>query len=347
MASLVLAQVWRIVTASMSHVDLIHLGMNMASLYQVGWLEEMYGSVLYLYFSLVLVILTMIVSLVIYHILIRKFGKVRPRALVTGASLGFTPHRRSRDRSFSYCLSASAAGPLTGALHRDHRRGLLLRPVRPRRRVDVENPGVLPPAGPEARVPADVAAAGAVPSGHDAAVQRRALPPPRRHALPGAPRVVRGPPVRHRHGLPARVGRPELVQPAGAGAALRRGGPVPSVGLCRCRWPRRRCVAGPWVVVGWRGQWRWSLVHRDNGTRPGVAVVTTASWWRSIPSPADDRPADGCCYRGAADGQLMVRGADVMQVNGEWRAVCICFVLAAAVHVVARCACCVAVLTGP
>ena len=111
MASLVLAQVWRIVTASMSHVDLIHLGMNMASLYQVGWLEEMYGSVLYLYFSLVLVILTMIVSLVIYHILIRKFGKVRPRALVTGASLGFTPHCRSRDRSFSYCLSASATGP--------------------------------------------------------------------------------------------------------------------------------------------------------------------------------------------------------------------------------------------
>ncbi len=70
-------QVWRIVSSSFSHVDLLHLAMNMASLYQVGWLEEYYGSVLYLHLSLALVVLTMLANFIIYHVLIVYFRKVR------------------------------------------------------------------------------------------------------------------------------------------------------------------------------------------------------------------------------------------------------------------------------
>ena len=91
-------------TASFSHVDLLHLAMNMASLYQVGWLEEMYGSVLYLHFSLCLVVTTMIVSLVIYHVMIKRFGKVRCPALALPPCCVSVPVRLgSIEVSFSGC----------------------------------------------------------------------------------------------------------------------------------------------------------------------------------------------------------------------------------------------------
>jgi membrane associated rhomboid family serine protease len=72
---LLVSQIWRAFSSSFSHVDLLHLVMNMLSLYQVGWLEEFYGSVLYAQLSLSLVILTMIVNFVTYHVLITRFRK--------------------------------------------------------------------------------------------------------------------------------------------------------------------------------------------------------------------------------------------------------------------------------
>lgn len=69
----------------MSHVDLVHLAFNMATLYQVGWLEQLYGSALYVALSFGLVISTIIAAMTVYHILIRFFGKVWRLCGVVGA----------------------------------------------------------------------------------------------------------------------------------------------------------------------------------------------------------------------------------------------------------------------
>ena len=69
-------QVWRMYSASFSHVDLLHLAMNMMSLYQVGWLEEYYGSFLYAVVSFMLVTTTMLVSYIMYHVMITRFNRV-------------------------------------------------------------------------------------------------------------------------------------------------------------------------------------------------------------------------------------------------------------------------------
>ena len=64
-------------TSSFAHVDLLHLAMNMISLYQVGWLEMYYGSFLYAVLSVTLVVLTMVIGMLTYHVMIVYFRKVR------------------------------------------------------------------------------------------------------------------------------------------------------------------------------------------------------------------------------------------------------------------------------
>lgn len=66
---------WRGVTASFSHFDLLHLAFNTMALYQLGILELEYGSIPFLYLNIDLVVITMILCTVIYHILITKYGR--------------------------------------------------------------------------------------------------------------------------------------------------------------------------------------------------------------------------------------------------------------------------------
>lgn len=66
---------WRTVTASFAHFDLLHLGFNAMSLYQLGMLESIFGSATFLYLNLSLVLLTMLICTAIYHVLIHRYGR--------------------------------------------------------------------------------------------------------------------------------------------------------------------------------------------------------------------------------------------------------------------------------
>lgn len=87
------APYWRMVTASFSHFDLLHLGFNTMSLYQLGVLvratitaffipsfhylvsqENVYGSLPYLYLSVAMVFITMMICTCIYHIQLTRYG---------------------------------------------------------------------------------------------------------------------------------------------------------------------------------------------------------------------------------------------------------------------------------
>ena len=89
------APYWRMVTASFSHFDLLHLGFNTMSLYQLGVLvsaaikvlcqafvtwyifveqENVYGSLPYLYLSVAMVFITMMICAGIYHIQLTRYG---------------------------------------------------------------------------------------------------------------------------------------------------------------------------------------------------------------------------------------------------------------------------------
>ena len=50
---------WRFFTASFAHYDLMHLLFNVSSLYELGALEEIYGSLQFLFFNILLVVITM------------------------------------------------------------------------------------------------------------------------------------------------------------------------------------------------------------------------------------------------------------------------------------------------
>lgn len=77
---------YRIVTSSFAHVDLMHIGFNLMALYQFGNLEAfVYGSYMYAWMSINLVVLTIMVMLV----------------LMVGYAKWFSP-RQSGDTSTSY-----------------------------------------------------------------------------------------------------------------------------------------------------------------------------------------------------------------------------------------------------
>lgn len=69
------AEYWRVVTASFAHFDLLHLGFNTMSLYQLGMLESVYGSATFLFLNLSLVIVTMVICTAIYHVMITRYGR--------------------------------------------------------------------------------------------------------------------------------------------------------------------------------------------------------------------------------------------------------------------------------
>jgi membrane associated rhomboid family serine protease len=66
-------QYWRAVTASFSHFEMMHLFFNCMSLYNMGGLEVVLGTVPYLYLSADLVTLTMILIMVIKWVMVRFF----------------------------------------------------------------------------------------------------------------------------------------------------------------------------------------------------------------------------------------------------------------------------------
>lgn len=61
-----------IILISFTHLELLHLGMNVMSLWNLGGLEDYYGSCAYLAYSLALVPLTIAAALAITHVLIHR-----------------------------------------------------------------------------------------------------------------------------------------------------------------------------------------------------------------------------------------------------------------------------------
>lgn len=66
---------WRMFTASIAHVDLWHFGFNTMTLYQLGILEPVYGSLTFAYLSIALIFITVLITLLIYFIGIYKYGR--------------------------------------------------------------------------------------------------------------------------------------------------------------------------------------------------------------------------------------------------------------------------------
>lgn len=60
-------QYWRVVSASLAHVDFFHIAMNMASLYGLGELEQAIGPLRYLQLSYQLLFLSMVAAILINH----------------------------------------------------------------------------------------------------------------------------------------------------------------------------------------------------------------------------------------------------------------------------------------
>lgn len=80
-------QYWRCITASISHFDMWHLGFNCFALYQMAIVEPVIGSVKYLYLSVNLVLLTMVVCSGIYYLMI--FHANRPEQ-ATAEAVGYS-----------------------------------------------------------------------------------------------------------------------------------------------------------------------------------------------------------------------------------------------------------------
>mmetsp|Transcript_49553 Transcript_49553/g.155239 ORF Transcript_49553/g.155239 Transcript_49553/m.155239 type:complete len:250 (-) Transcript_49553:76-825(-) len=64
-------QWWRTLSASLSHINLVHLGFNMFSTWQLRHAEQILGSLEYLRFTLVFLLLSVIFQNAIHHVLLR------------------------------------------------------------------------------------------------------------------------------------------------------------------------------------------------------------------------------------------------------------------------------------
>ncbi|CAL1404694.1 unnamed protein product [Linum trigynum] len=68
---------WRIITSAFSHISIIHLVFNMSALWSLGIVEQLdhmgLGSLYYLQYSLVLVVLSGVLVIAMYHVLINRF----------------------------------------------------------------------------------------------------------------------------------------------------------------------------------------------------------------------------------------------------------------------------------
>lgn len=78
---------WRIITASLSHFDILHLGFNVMSLYQLGTLEPLYGSPTYLYLTINLIFITIFICIIITHVLIYYYNHT---TMAAQQSIGFS-----------------------------------------------------------------------------------------------------------------------------------------------------------------------------------------------------------------------------------------------------------------
>lgn len=67
---------YRCVTAAFAHFDLLHLGFNTMSLYQLGGLEGVFGSFAVAYLSLDLVFITSFIMVLMYHVAIMRYGRI-------------------------------------------------------------------------------------------------------------------------------------------------------------------------------------------------------------------------------------------------------------------------------
>lgn len=65
---------WRIVSASFSHLDLMHLVFNMGSLYSCGTIEIAKGSMFYFQNTIILIFVSMLIAMGTYHILLTRFA---------------------------------------------------------------------------------------------------------------------------------------------------------------------------------------------------------------------------------------------------------------------------------
>ncbi|CAM9800990.1 unnamed protein product, partial [Choristocarpus tenellus] len=65
---------WRVLTASFSHFEVMHLAFNSISLWNLGELEPMLGSFGYLYLSFDLVVTTIVLVVLAQHALTRRGG---------------------------------------------------------------------------------------------------------------------------------------------------------------------------------------------------------------------------------------------------------------------------------
>jgi membrane associated rhomboid family serine protease len=78
---------FRIITASLSHVDVLHLLFNTMTLYQLGSLEGIYGSLTYGYLSILLIFLTMFICILIDYILIHQYQQQQQ---ITQQAIGYS-----------------------------------------------------------------------------------------------------------------------------------------------------------------------------------------------------------------------------------------------------------------
>ena len=77
---------WRVITASVSHFDLMHLGFNAMGVYQID-MESIYNSVKYLYLSINLIIITILIVTGIFYILITRYNQ---QQFIYAQSVGYS-----------------------------------------------------------------------------------------------------------------------------------------------------------------------------------------------------------------------------------------------------------------
>mmetsp|Transcript_20319 Transcript_20319/g.47478 ORF Transcript_20319/g.47478 Transcript_20319/m.47478 type:complete len:244 (+) Transcript_20319:3-734(+) len=75
-------QYWRMWTASFSHISVMHLALNMSSLWAYRFIEQQIGTLMYLKLTFLFVVVTIWMMMGMYHLLIVKLGREASRRTV-------------------------------------------------------------------------------------------------------------------------------------------------------------------------------------------------------------------------------------------------------------------------